>query len=115
MTAAILSTSLAAATAPGGSAAAGLSFLIPMGLMLLIFWVIVWRPQAQQMKNHRASIAAVKKGDEVVLGGGIRGRVTKLVGDDEAEVEIAQGVRVRVVKSTFSQVVAPPSTKPAND
>ncbi|RST29968.1 preprotein translocase subunit YajC [Sphingomonas ginkgonis] len=109
----LLSTA-AAAGAPGG-AAAGLSFLIPMGLMLLIFWLLVWRPQAQQVKTHRAAIAAVKKGDEVILGGGIRGRVTKLVGDDEAEVEIAPTVRVRVVKSTFTQVVTAASTKPAND
>jgi preprotein translocase subunit YajC len=55
----------------------------------------------------------VKKGDEIVTGGGIRGRVTK-VSDEEAEVEIAQGVKIRVVKSTISQVVAP-KTKPAND
>lgn len=104
----------AAASAPTG-AAAGLSFLIPMGLMLVIFWVLVWRPQAAQVKNHRATIAAVKKGDDVVLGGGIRGRVTKLIGDDEAEVEIAQGVRVRILKSTLSQVLTAASAKPAND
>jgi len=65
------------------------------------------------VKQHQASISAVKKGDEVITGGGIRGRVTK-VGDDEAEVEIAQGVKIRVIKSTISQVLAG-NTKPAND
>jgi len=60
-----------------------------------------------------AAIAAIKKGDEVVTGGGIRGRVTKVT-DDEAEVEIAQGVKVRVVKGTLSQVLTK-SAKPAND
>jgi preprotein translocase subunit YajC len=55
----------------------------------------------------------VKKGDDVVTGGGIRGRVTK-VNDEEVEVEIAQGVRIRVVKSTISDVLAP-NAKPAND
>jgi preprotein translocase subunit YajC len=55
----------------------------------------------------------VKKGDEVITGGGIRGRVTK-VADDEAEVEIAQGVKVRVVKSTITQVLSPTGS-PAND
>ena len=56
---------------------------------------------------------AVKKGDEVVTGGGIRGKVTK-VSDEEAEVEIAQGVKVWVVKSTITQVLTP-NAKPAND
>ncbi len=65
------------------------------------------------MKEHRASIAAVKKGDEVVTAGGIRGKVTKVT-DDEAEVEIAQGIRVRVVKGTLSQVLTK-NAKPAND
>jgi preprotein translocase subunit YajC len=71
------------------------------------------RPQQQRVKQHQAAIAAIKKGDEVVTGGGIRGRVTK-VSDDEAEVEISQGVRVRVVKGTLSQVLTK-SSKPAND
>ena len=63
--------------------------------------------------NAQSQIAAVKKGDEVVTGGGLRGRVTK-VSDTEVEVEIAQGVRVRAVRSTLSQVIQPAS-KPAND
>jgi preprotein translocase subunit YajC len=71
------------------------------------------RPQQQRVKQHQAAINAVKKGDEVVTGGGIRGKVTK-VSDDEAEVEIAQGVKIRVIKSTISQVLAP-NAKPAND
>jgi preprotein translocase subunit YajC len=64
------------------------------------------------VKQHEAAINAVKKGDEVVTGGGIRGRVTK-VSDDEAEVEIAQGVKIRVIKSTISQVLTA-NSKPAN-
>ena len=69
--------------------------------------------QQRRVKEHQAAIAAVKKGDEVITGGGIRGRVTKVT-DDEAEVEIAQGVKIRIIKSTISQVLAP-NTKPAND
>ena len=80
----------------------------------MIFYVLMIRPQQKRVKDHQAAIAAIKKGDEVVTGGGIRGRVTK-VSDDEAEVEISQGVRVRVVKSTLSQVLTGSSTKPAND
>ena len=97
----------------GNSAAALINFMLPMVLILGIFWILVWRPQSRRMKEHQARIMAVKKGDNVITGGGIRGRVTK-VSDDEAEVEIAQGVRVRVVKGTLSQVLTK-SSKPAND
>ncbi len=75
--------------------------------------MLMIRPQQRRVKEHQAAIAAIKKGDEVITGGGIRGKVTKVT-DDEAEVEIAQGVRVRVVKATLSQVLTK-SAKPAND
>lgn len=82
-------------------------------MIFLIFYMLMIRPQQKRVKEHQASIAAIKKGDEVITGGGIRGRVTK-VSDDEAEVEIAQGIRVRVVKGTLAQVLTK-SSKPAND
>jgi preprotein translocase subunit YajC len=97
----------------GGVGALFGSFVVPMLLMVGIFWILVFRPQQRQMKAHRDAIAAVKKGDEVITGGGIRGRVTKVT-DDEAEVEIAQGVKIRVVKSTITQVLTA-NSKPAND
>jgi preprotein translocase subunit YajC len=75
--------------------------------------MLMIRPQQKRVKEHQAAIAAVKKGDDVVTAGGIRGRVTKVT-EDEAEVEIAQGVRVRVVKATLSQIVGK-TAKPAND
>ena len=87
--------------------------IAPWLLIFGIFYILMIRPQQRQMKAHKDAIAAVKKGDDVITGGGIRGRVTKVT-DDEAEVEIAQGVRIRVVKSTISNVVSP-NTKPAND
>ena len=71
------------------------------------------RTRQRRVKEHQAALAAVKKGDEVITGGGIRGRVTK-VSDEEAEVEIANGVRIRVIKSTISQVLTG-GAKPAND
>jgi len=89
------------------------SFIVPMVLVFGIFYILILRPQNRRAKEHQASIMAVKKGDEVVTGGGIRGRVTKVT-DDEAEVEIAQGVKIRVIKSTISQVLTV-NTKPAND
>src|SRR5436190_13231886 len=87
--------------------------ILPWLAIFVIFYMLMIRPQQQRVKQHQAAIAAVKKGDEVITGGGIRGRVTK-VSDDEAEVEIAQGVKIRVIKSTISQVVRP-NASPAND
>ena len=89
------------------------SFIVPMVLVFGIFYILILRPQNRRVKEHQASIKAVKKGDEVITGGGIRGKVTK-VSDDEAEVEIAPGVKIRVVKSTISQVMRP-NASPAND
>ena len=78
--------------------------ILPWLAIFVIFYFLMIRPQQRRVKQHQAAIAAVKKGDEVITGGGIRGRVTKVT-DDEAEVEIAQGVKIRVVKSTISQVL----------
>jgi preprotein translocase subunit YajC len=102
--------------APAGSPAGTTGMLIgilPWVLIFVIFYLLMIRPQQRRVKEHQATIAAVKKGDEVITGGGIRGRVTK-VSEDEAEVEIAQGVKIRVVKSTISQVLTA-DAKPAND
>ena len=66
------------------------------------------------MREHQAQIAAVKKGDRVVTGGGLIGKVIKVT-DDEVEVELGQGVRVTAVKSTLTQVVDPSAAKAAND
>ena len=102
--------------APAGQSSGTTGLLVgilPCVLIVGIFYVLMIRPQQQKAKQHQTSIAAVKKGDEVITGGGIRGRVTK-VSEEEVELEIAQGVKIRVIKSTISQVLAP-KTKPAND
>jgi preprotein translocase subunit YajC len=103
-------------TAPAGQSGgtAGLLMgILPWIAIFAIFYMLMIRPQQRRVKEHQAAIAAIKKGDDVITGGGIRGRVTK-VSDDEAEVEIANGVRVRVLKSTISHVLSG-TTKPAND
>ena len=102
--------------APAGQPSGTAAFMIqmfPLLAIFVIFYFLMIRPQQRRVKEHQARISAVKKGDEVVTGGGIRGKVTK-VSDDEAEVEIAQGVKVRVVKSTITHVLTG-SAKPAND
>src|SRR6476620_12192725 len=102
--------------APAGQANGTIGLLMgiaPWLLIFVIFYILMIRPQQRRVKEHQAAINAVKKGDEVITGGGIRGRVTKVT-DDEAEVEIAQGVKIRVIKSTISHVVTG-KTRPAND
>ena len=99
--------------ASANSPSAILVGILPWLLIFVIFYMLMIRPQQKRMKEHQATIAAVKKGDDVVTGGGIRGRITKVM-DEDVEVEIAQGTKVRVVKSTISHVVRP-NTKPAND
>ena len=108
-----LLTIAAAGAANPNSGSAILVGILPWLLIFVIFYVLLIRPQAKRAKEHQAAIGAVQRGDEVVTGGGIRGKVTK-VSDDEVEVEIAQGVRVRVVKGTLSQVLGK-NAKPAND
>jgi preprotein translocase subunit YajC len=98
-----------AAEAPPG----WLQFLPIVG-MVAIFWFLIIRPQMRQQKAHREKIASVKKGDQVVTAGGLVGKVIK-VDDQYAEIEIAQGVRVKAVKSTIGDIVPPPGGTPAND
>ncbi|MES2903457.1 MAG: preprotein translocase subunit YajC [Pseudomonadota bacterium] len=114
MTIAPLQMALAAAAgaAPDGPAAFFIS-MFPLLLIFAIFYFLMIRPQSRKMKAHQAELMAIKKGDDIITGGGIRGRVTKVT-DDEAEVEIAPNVKIRVIKSTISTVVKP-KTKPAND
>jgi preprotein translocase subunit YajC len=87
--------------------------MIPLLLVFVIFYVLMIRPQQARAKTHAATLLAVKKGDDVITGGGLKGRVTKVM-DDEVEVEIAPGIKVRAVKSTLNGVVTR-DTKPAND
>ena len=88
--------------------------ILPWLAIFVIFYFLMIRPQQQRVKQHQAEITAVKKGDEVVTGGGHIGKVTK-VGDHEVEVEFAAGHRHRVVKSMISQVRPSGGAKPAND
>jgi preprotein translocase subunit YajC len=102
---------LAAGTATGG--APGWVNLLPIVGMVVIFWFLIIRPQMRQQKAHREKVAAVKKGDQVVTAGGLLGKVIK-VDEQYAEIEIAQGVRVKAVKATIGDIV-PPGGTPAND
>lgn len=89
------------ATAPGGSI---MDFVIPLGLMFLVMYFLVIRPQNQARKKHMEMISGVKRGDTVVTSGGLVGKVTKAGDDAEIKVSIADGVEVTVLKSTLSDV-----------
>ncbi|KQM67937.1 preprotein translocase subunit YajC [Sphingomonas sp. Leaf17] len=102
----------AGAAAPSGGLASFIS-IAPLFLIFVVFYFLMIRPQQRRMKALAASIQAVKKNDTVVTSGGIVGKVTK-VEDAYVEVEIAPNTRVRVVKSTLTEVVNAMS-KPAND
>ena len=91
----------------------GLVGLLPWVAIFVIFYFLLIRPQQKRMKQHQAMIGAVKKNDVAVTGGGIVGKVTR-VEDNEVELEIAPNVRVKVIKSTLSEI-RPTGTKPAND
>ena len=85
--------------------------LMPLVLLFGIFYFLLIRPQQQRMKKHQEMVNAVRRGDTVVTSGGIVGRVAKVKDDGEIMVEIADGVQVRVVKATLSDV----RSKAAND
>lgn len=101
------------AGAAGGSAGSIL-MLAPYLLLFVAFWFLMIRPQQKRVKALQAQVAAVKKGDSVVTAGGMMGKVTK-VDEQFVEVEIATGVKVRVVKATLAEVIQPGTGKPAND
>jgi preprotein translocase subunit YajC len=90
--------------APGGGADMLMTFF-PLILIFVIMYFLVIRPQRNAMKQREAMIAAVRRNDTVVTGGGIVGKVTKVLDEEkEVEVEIAPNVKVRVVRSTLAEV-----------
>ncbi len=97
---------------PGGLAA--FAQFVPLVAIFVIFYFLMIRPQQRRTKDHRAMLDAVKQGDEVVTGGGLIGRVTRIK-DDELEVEVAPTVKLRVVKGTLSEVRTKKLPAAAND
>lgn len=100
-----------AAATPSAGAGDFLVQLVPLFLIIGIMYFLVMRPQQQRLKAHQAMVAAVKRGDVVVTGGGIIGKVVKVLENDEVMVEIAEDVRIRVVRGTIADVRS--KTEPA--
>ncbi|MDA9855906.1 preprotein translocase subunit YajC [Rhodobacteraceae bacterium IMCC15231] len=86
---------------------------VPLILIFAIMYFLLIRPQQKKVKQHQAMVGAVRRGDQVVTQGGLIGKVTKVKEDNELEVEVADGVKVRVVQSTLADVRS--KTEPAND
>lgn len=85
-------------------AAGGLGqMLIPLLLIMVIFYFLLIRPQQKRMKQHRDMVTAIRRGDTVVTSGGLIGKVAR-VSDDEIQVDLGEGTKVRVVKSTIAEV-----------
>ena len=80
--------------------------LMPLVLIFVVFWFLLIRPQQQKAKRHRAMLEAIGRGDKVVMGGGIMGKVTKVIDDDEVTVEISKDVKVRVQRALIANVIA---------
>jgi preprotein translocase subunit YajC len=98
------------AFAQGAGAAGGstdiLMSMIPFVLIFIIMWFLIIRPQQRRVKDHRDMITNVRRGDSIVTTGGIVAKVTKVTDDAEIEAEIADGVKVKIVKSMIADVRA---------
>ncbi len=97
------------AWAQAGGGAGGGDFLVqlfPLILIFVVFYFLLIRPQQAKVKAQREMLSGVKRGDRVVTGGGIIGLVTKVISDNEIQVELAEGVRVRIIKQTITDIVA---------
>src|SRR5476649_1479817 len=79
--------------------------LFPMLMIGVVFYFLLIRPQQSKMKAQKEMLGGVKRGDRVVTGGGIIGLVTKVIGDNELQVELAEGVRVRIIKQTITDIL----------
>ncbi len=88
---------------------------LPLVLIFVVFYFLLIRPQQQKQKTHRTMLDALRRGDRVVTGGGIVGTVNRVVNDAEVDVDIAQGVRVRVLRSTISSILAKPDPAAARE
>ena len=89
----------------------GFAQFIPLILIFVIFYFFLIRPQQKRAKDHKAMVAALKRGDEVVTSGGIVGKVERILGEDKLDLSISENVTVQVVQSTIQSILNKPDTK----
>lgn len=90
-----------------------LETLLPIVLIFVVFYFLLIRPQQKKMKQQREMLSAIRRGDRVVTSGGIIGMVVKIIDDNELQLEIAEGVRVRVMRAMIANVMS--RGEPAQD
>jgi preprotein translocase subunit YajC len=88
---------------------------LPLVLIFVVFYFLLIRPQQRKAKDHKTMLDALRRGDRVVTGGGIIGTVARVENPEEVTVDIADGVRVRVVRSTITSVLAKPDPAAARE
>jgi preprotein translocase subunit YajC len=79
---------------------------VPLILIFVIFYFLLIRPQQKRIKEHKAMVEALTRGDSIVTAGGLVGKVVRILDNDKAEIEISENVNVQVVKTTISQVLS---------
>ncbi|QFS82710.1 preprotein translocase subunit YajC [Roseivivax sp. THAF40] len=89
-----------------------LAQFVPLILIFAIMYFLLIRPQQKKMKEHQKMVENLRRGDQVVTQGGLIGKVVKVKEGNELEVELSEGVKVRVVQNTIAQVIS--KTEPAN-
>ena len=99
----------------GGGGENILITIFPFIIVFVIIYFLIIRPQQKRAREHAAMVGAVRRGDTVVTAGGLIGKVTRVGEDNEIQIEIADGVRVRAIKSTLSDVRSKSEPVPAND
>ncbi len=90
-----------------------IGMLMPIALIFLVFYFLLIRPQQKRLKEHQDMVGNLRRGDKVVTAGGIIGTVSRLQGDEELQIEISDGVRIRVRRNSITEVLSKP--QPAND
>jgi preprotein translocase subunit YajC len=91
---------------PGGGDGGMLMSLLPFVLIFVIMYFLILRPQQKRVKQHQEMVKNVRRGDTVVTSGGLVGKVTKVTDDEQIEVEVAEGVRVRQMRQMIAEVRA---------
>jgi preprotein translocase subunit YajC len=97
----------------GGGGSSTLVQIAPLALIFVVFYFFLIRPQQQKAREQKNMLAGIRRGDRIVTGGGLIGTVSKVQGDDEVLVDLAEGVRVRVVRSTIASVLTRGEPAPA--
>lgn len=103
------------AYAQAGGGFGGMESLLPLVLIFVVFYFLLIRPQQKKQKAHRAMLGELRRGDRVVTAGGVIGLITRVNSDSEITVEIAEGVRVKVVRSMVSDVMAKTESRDSRD